>query len=153
MNHKINPFKCSVLDVCSCWQQESRWQTVTSGTNKIKHPGLHKWHLGFWSFCILLSRICPGCPCTWLFLGPDGFFVFWGGGEVCPGAGTAAKGPRPQPVSVWQTWVVAPRDPPPIQMNKDFPKASPGTGCGAEDTRAEELWKVFGFVNYIRTTL
>ena len=28
---------------------------------------------------------------------------FVGGGEVCPGVGTAAKGPRPQRVSVWQT--------------------------------------------------
>ena len=28
---------------------------------------------------------------------------FVGGGEVCSGVGTAAKGPRPQRVSVWQT--------------------------------------------------
>ena len=30
----------------------------------------------FWSFCILLSVICPSCPCTQLFLVPYSLFVF-----------------------------------------------------------------------------
>ena len=37
---------------------------------------LQKWQLGFWSFCILLSIICPNCACTHLFLVPHSFFVF-----------------------------------------------------------------------------
>ena len=31
-------------------------------------PALQKWQLGFWSFYIILSRICPSCACTQLFL-------------------------------------------------------------------------------------
>lgn len=27
-------------------------------------PGLQKWQLGFWPFCILLSMICLNCTCT-----------------------------------------------------------------------------------------
>ena len=30
----------------------------------------------FWSFCILLSIICPNCTCMQLFLVPYSFFVF-----------------------------------------------------------------------------
>ena len=37
---------------------------------------LQKRHLGFWSFCIFLSRICSNCACTHLFLVPYSFFVF-----------------------------------------------------------------------------
>ena len=51
-------------------------------------------------FCILLSIICPNCTRAQLFLVPCSFFLFFGsGGEVCPGASTAAKGPRSQLVS------------------------------------------------------
>ena len=39
-------------------------------------PPLQKWQLGFWSFCILLSIICPNCACMQLFLVPHSFFVF-----------------------------------------------------------------------------
>ena len=56
-------------------------------------PALQKWQSGFWSLCILLSITCPNCPCTQLFLVPYSVFVFCAGGDVCPGAGTAARGP------------------------------------------------------------
>ena len=39
------------------------------------HLPLKKWQLGFWSFCILLSIICPNCSCMWLLLVPY-FFYF-----------------------------------------------------------------------------
>ena len=40
-------------------------------------PVLQKWQVGFfWSFCILLSIICPNCQCMQLFLVPYCFFVF-----------------------------------------------------------------------------
>ena len=48
----------------------------------------------FWSFCILLSIICPNCARLQLFLVPYSFFAF-----CClrsPDASTAAKGPRSQ---------------------------------------------------------
>ena len=37
---------------------------------------LQNWWLGFQSLCILLSRICPNCTFTQLFLVPYRFFVF-----------------------------------------------------------------------------
>ena len=52
----------------------------------------------FWSLCVLLSRICPTCVCTQLFLVPYSFFVFSCSGDVCPGSSTAAKDPSPRPV-------------------------------------------------------
>ena len=58
-----------------------------------------KWQLGFWPFCILLFIICPNCPCTQLFLVPYSCFVFCCAGAACPGASTAAKGPRSELVS------------------------------------------------------
>ena len=53
---------------------------------------------GFCFFCILLSRICPSCPCTRLFLGPYEFFFlyFVAQRDICPCASTAAKGLRSQ---------------------------------------------------------
>ena len=52
----------------------------------------------FHSFCILLSRICPNCACTQLFLVLYSSFVFVGQGDVCPGTscskGFQAPGPR-----------------------------------------------------------
>ena len=56
----------------------------------------------FWSFCILLSIICPNCTCTQLFLVPYSFFVFCcsrRGVSSCKYCSTATKGPRSQPVS------------------------------------------------------
>ena len=54
----------------------------------------------FWSLCILWSIICPDCAGTQLFLVPYSLFFFFlyfvAGGDICPGAGTAAKGPRSQ---------------------------------------------------------
>ena len=55
--------------------------------------------VGFWPFCILLFVICPNCTCPQLFLVPYSFSVSVAGGDVCPGASPAAKGPRSQPVS------------------------------------------------------
>ena len=55
-----------------------------------------------WSLCILLSRICPNCACTQLFLIPYSFFVFCRSRRRlsrCENCGTAAEGPRSQPVS------------------------------------------------------
>ena len=66
---------------------------------------LQKWQLGVWSFCILLSRICPDCACTQLFLVPYSFFVSVAPGDICPGASTAAKGPRSQaPGCLTRSW-------------------------------------------------
>ena len=39
-------------------------------------PALQKWQLGFLVFVYLLSRICPNCACTQLFLVPYSVFVF-----------------------------------------------------------------------------
>ena len=39
-------------------------------------PAIQKWQLSFWSFCILLTIICPNCTCTQLFLVPYSLFVF-----------------------------------------------------------------------------
>ena len=39
-------------------------------------PALQKWQMGFWSFCILLSIICPNCACIHLILVPYSFFEF-----------------------------------------------------------------------------
>ena len=39
-------------------------------------PAVQKWQLSFWSFCILLTIICPNCTCTQLFLVPYSLFVF-----------------------------------------------------------------------------
>ena len=66
---------------------------------------LQKWQLGFWSFCILLSIICPNYACTQLFLVPYIFFVFCCWGDICPGASTAAKGPRCQLVYCTSYWM------------------------------------------------
>ena len=51
----------------------------------------------FLSFCIFLSIICPNGPRTQLLLVPHSFFVFCCSreGDVCPGASSAAEGPRP----------------------------------------------------------
>ena len=62
-------------------------------------PAPQKWQLGFfclfvWSFCILLSRTCPNCVCTQLFSVPMVSLYFVAQGDFCPGASTAAKGPR-----------------------------------------------------------
>ena len=68
---------------------------------------LKKWQLGFWSFCILLSIICPNCSRMWLFFFPCFlYFVAWG--DICLGTRTIAKGPRSrsQPVSLLQTGVL-----------------------------------------------
>ena len=51
-------------------------------------PGSSEVAVGFWSFCILFI-ICRNCTCTQFLLVPYSFFV-----SVCPGASTAAKGPR-----------------------------------------------------------
>ena len=48
---------------------------------------------------LLLPIICPNCTYAQLFLVPCSFSVFFCSGEVCLGASTAAKGPRPQLVS------------------------------------------------------
>ena len=58
-------------------------------------PALRKCQLGFLVSSYLLRRICPSCPCS-VISAPDGFLA---GAEVCPGAGTAAKGPGSLPVS------------------------------------------------------
>ena len=50
----------------------------------------------FWTFCILLSIICPNWTCTQLFLVPYSFFVLCCWRRLCPVASTAAKGPRSQ---------------------------------------------------------
>lgn len=47
---------------------------------------LQKWQLSFSVSLYLLSRICPGCACTQLFLVPYRFLVFCCLEEVCPGA-------------------------------------------------------------------
>ena len=64
-----------------------------------------KWQLGFWSFCISLSLICPYCSgCRQLFLFTCSFFVFFlwrSPGDICPDAITAAKHPRSQPVCLF----------------------------------------------------
>ena len=39
-------------------------------------PALQNGSWSFWSFCILLSIICPNCECMQLFLVPYSFFVF-----------------------------------------------------------------------------
>ena len=68
---------------------------------------LKKWQLGFWSFCILLSIICPNCTRMWLFFFPYFlYFVAWG--DICLGTSMIAKGPRSwsQPVSLLQTGVL-----------------------------------------------
>ena len=61
-------------------------------------PTPQKWQLGFLVFLYLLSRNCPSCTCTQLFLVPYSFFVFCclRRGDVCPGASTAGKGSRSQ---------------------------------------------------------
>ena len=48
--------------------------------------------------CIFWSRICPNCARVRLFLVLRASLYFVAQGEVCPSAGTAAKGPRSQPV-------------------------------------------------------
>ena len=63
---------------------------------------LQKWQLGFLMPFYLLSRICPNCARTQLFLVPYSFFAF-----CCSRrdvfrykhCGIATKGPRSQPVS------------------------------------------------------
>ena len=56
-------------------------------------PALQKWPLRFlWSFFILLSRICPNCACTQLFLVLLVSLYFVARGDVCPGSSPAAKG-------------------------------------------------------------
>ena len=54
------------------WVQGAMHSTLLS----FLSPALHKWHLGSWSLCILLSIICPNCSCKQLFLIPDSSFVF-----------------------------------------------------------------------------
>ena len=49
--------------------------------------------------CIFWSRMCTNCARMWLFLVLRALY-FVAQGEVCPGAGTVAKGPRSQLVSV-----------------------------------------------------
>ena len=77
------------------------------GSTLLSLLALPKWKLGFSVSLYLLSRICPNCACTWFFLVPYGFFVFccWrrgvSRGKHC---GTAAKGPRSQPVSLIHPW-------------------------------------------------
>ena len=54
--------------------------------------------LFFFSFCILLSIICPNCTCTYLFLILYSLY-FVARGDTCPSASTAAiaaMGPRSQ---------------------------------------------------------
>lgn len=58
-------------------------------------PDSSKMAVGNFSLFIFLSRICPNCSCTQLFLVPYHLFVFcFPGGEVCPGANTAAHQQR-----------------------------------------------------------
>jgi len=61
-------------------------------------PALQQWHLEFWSFLYLFVHNLPQLLMQ-LFLVPYNFFVFYCPSKHCPGASTAAKGPRPQPVS------------------------------------------------------
>ena len=56
-----------------------------------------KWQMGFWPFCILFIN-CQNS--SQLFLVRYIFFASVAGGDVCSGAGTAAKGPRSQPISL-----------------------------------------------------
>ena len=67
-------------------------------------PASQKWQLGFWSFCILLSIICPNCTGMQLFLVPYSFFVSIAGGDSCPGASPPIKGPRSQPASLLEVF-------------------------------------------------
>ena len=68
----------------------------------VLRPALQKWLLGFLVSLYLLSRICPNCTCTQLFLVPYSFFVFCCSRRClsgCKHCSTAAKSPRSQPVS------------------------------------------------------
>ena len=63
---------------------------------------LQKWQLGFLMPFYLLSRICPNCACTQLFLVPFSFFAFCCSRRDVSRykhCGIATKGPRSQPVS------------------------------------------------------
>ena len=60
---------------------------------------LWKWQLGFYSFCVFLSRICPNGACTQLFLVPYSFFIYCRlrrSLSICKHFSTAAKGPSSQ---------------------------------------------------------
>ena len=69
-------------------------------------PGSSEVAVGlFWSFCILLSIICPSCTCTKLFLVPYSFFVFCclrRRLSRCKHCSKVSRvpGPRSQPVSI-----------------------------------------------------
>ena len=62
----------------------------------VSFPDTSEVAVGFLVFCILLFIICPNCACTLVFLVPYSFFVSVAQGDICPGASTAAKGPRSQ---------------------------------------------------------
>ena len=64
-------------------------------------PGTSEVAVGLWPFCILLFIFCPSSACVRLFLVLLVSLYDIAGGDVCPGASTAAKGPGPrsQPVS------------------------------------------------------
>ena len=55
---------------------------------------------GLGLFVSLQSRLCPHCPCTLLILVPSSFLYSVAGGDMCPGASSAAEDPRSQPVPV-----------------------------------------------------
>ena len=47
------------------------------GSTLLLLRALQKWQLGFLVVLYLLSRICPSCACTQLFLAPYSFLVFY----------------------------------------------------------------------------
>ena len=89
---------CSGFSCCRAWAPESQLSSCgTLGLVALRHVGSFRtrdgtivpciyrqilYHRatreapGFWSFCVLLSIICPNCAGTQLFLVPDSFFVF-----------------------------------------------------------------------------
>ena len=87
----------------SCFPGSCPDQTTSVETLWPPFPFLSYFELNFYFVLkysrLLLPIICPNCAYAQLFLVPCSFSVFFCSGEVCPGASTAAKGPRPQLVS------------------------------------------------------
>ena len=89
-----------------------RWSALPSGGAACRGHlqdlllllALQKWRLGFWSFCILLSIICPKCTCTQLFLVPYGFSVFCCSRRGVSGRQHCSKGSQVPGPSLSQTF-------------------------------------------------
>ena len=72
-------------------------------------PGTAAVAVGFWSFCILLFKICPKCTCMQLFLGPYSLYSL-DPGEVYPDASTVVKAPKSQVPACLKTTGKASKD-------------------------------------------